>query len=732
MASHSSDNDSAVVGWLADLESKSASAPISTGYSGLPDYISMDGISPTEADVPIHLNTVVAASIGWLSRNLPVADLHVIQVTDSGDGPEIKEHEFIKLMDAPNPIWDFFGLWHAFVVSDVIDGNTLYCKVPNRRGGIHSFWWVAPWDFEIVANKRKSADNPISHFDVRVDGVYEKWMPNQVVHIKDGIDPFNPFRGMSPLKSGIRSASTIDRADFYTQTLMRNCGAISGMLSPSDPNVEIHDDNVNRLRAQFHEHQTGRNNGKPFISTQGLNFAKIALSPEEMLIDKLRDFPVATLCSLIGPSGMVMGLPDLGRTYSNLSEADRQAWNNGLIPRMSRAAEAFDRQCPEMIKPGQRLKWDYKNVKSLQDDWTQKIDSLSRAAGGRAILTVNEARAAIHLAPVDGGDVLPEPTAPVASVPNLAPIKPPPAPGKNPPVKSDEGFEYKVDGEFPEGDEVDPAEDNTFGLPDGAPLRSAIQRFAEQQLAVLLGEIPDIGQTLPQTVVSLSNFDAPMATAITPVISAYWDFAGKTTRAKLGLDPDQWQVVDPNTHRKIMESALSFCQETNASTSHELNEALDMLRQELVTGIIEQGESIPQLRKRVKSVFTELTDKRAGLIARTETSRALHAATLQSADESGVVEAKKWLASANSCPICLAIEESSKDGIPIDNSFATVGKHPIYSDVKTSPAHPQCRCTITLVLTKEYRDIIAGETGKPAPITIAPLDSRQKPIKRKA
>jgi hypothetical protein len=45
------------------------------------------------------------------------------------------------------------------------------------------------------------------------------------------------------------------------------------------------------------------------------------------------------------------------------------AWENGLIPRQHRAAEAFGRFCPELIDPKtERLKWDYSHVKALQED----------------------------------------------------------------------------------------------------------------------------------------------------------------------------------------------------------------------------------------------------------------------------------------------------------------------------------------------------------------------------
>ena len=190
--------------------------------------------------------------------------------------------------------------------------------------------------------------------------------------------------------------------------------------------------------------------------------------------------------------------------------------------------------------------------------------------------------------------------------------------------------------------------------PTGRPIRRKFKYFARRQLRKILGSLPAIGAPLPDRFPTLTDWSNPMASAMTPIIGAYWDEAGKTTRARLGLDPDRWEVHDPHLHEMIQKASLRFCGETNATTDMDLQQALERLRQELVQGLVEAGDSIPELAKRVKGVFGRISDWRAEMIARTEASRAVHAASLQSAKESGVVRGKKWLVSANSCDRCVA------------------------------------------------------------------------------
>jgi Phage Mu protein F like protein len=261
----------------------------------------------------------------------------------------------------------------------------------------------------------------------------------------------------------------------------------------------------------------------------------------------------------------------------------------------------------------------------------------------------------------------------------------------------------------PAGDADDVHEDNTFDLPNGNPIRRAMKRFAKRQLKKILGTIPEIGAPIPDHFPSLTDWNAPMASAMTPLVSLYWDEGGRTTRARLGLDPDEWEVHDPHLHEMVSKAAFQFCAETNATTHLRLDEALERLRKEFVEGLVDRGDSIPELTARVKSVFRDMATWRAEMIGRTEASRAIHAASLQSATESGVVQGKKWLVSANSCDRCVAIAAEFNavypGGIPLGMPFDMHGDGP-YATTQHPPLHPHCRCSIVYVLTEEYEELL--------------------------
>jgi SPP1 gp7 family putative phage head morphogenesis protein len=90
----------------------------------------------------------------------------------------------------------------------------------------------------------------------------------------------------------------------------------------------------------------------------------------------------------------------------------------------------------------------------------------------------------------------------------------------------------------------------------------------------------------------------------------------------------------------LLKNALDHAKGINDTTKGQLKDAL--------REGIGQGEGIPQLRNRVKDVFSEASTNRANTIARTETAQAFEAANQAAMKESGVVSRQAWLTARDS------------------------------------------------------------------------------------
>lgn len=260
---------------------------------------------------------------------------------------------------------------------------------------------------------------------------------------------------------------------------------------------------------------------------------------------------------------------------------------------------------------------------------------------------------------------------------------------------------------------------NTYNLPSGDPLRRVLVKFFREQRKAfndwLAAEQRKLAPfQLDRRVLLECKLFPPvkfpgwehlglgakvLQKRILPVIEPVWESSGTKTlsrlrsaRAKklrrkdLSLD---FSVTNPKIKQAIEEATLRFSQETNDTTSLDLEDALAQVREDLESGM-ESGDTISEIADNIKDVFDKAEDFRAERIAATETSRAYHQAQMLADEESGVVPGYEWLASEDACQeICQAIMEEAqyiKAGTP----FAIVDDDPDYGTIYFPPAHPNC------------------------------------------
>lgn len=233
-------------------------------------------------------------------------------------------------------------------------------------------------------------------------------------------------------------------------------------------------------------------------------------------------------------------------------------------------------------------------------------------------------------------------------------------------------------------------------------LVKVIKAFSQKQRAQVLGHIKkgfdgevfskaEFTKGLPAAFVDIDDWTDELDNRCKPICELFAQNSGSKTLGRVGASPDVFHVAPQKIREAVAKSTLKFCKETNAATTMKLNDALDLLKQKLRDGIIDEGQSIPELTKVVNEVFDNLDKDRAELIAQTETQRAVHEGQRIAAKESGMVKGFKLLVSSDACPLCL--EYSDKE-VGIDEKFNPADSY----DDSLLPIHPACRCTMLEVL----------------------------------
>lgn len=245
--------------------------------------------------------------------------------------------------------------------------------------------------------------------------------------------------------------------------------------------------------------------------------------------------------------------------------------------------------------------------------------------------------------------------------------------------------------------------ENTYNLPTGEAIRRELVRMFRRQRGRAVASILRAAGTkeaagIPAVPYNPHDDTPEDVTPFVPLLAAVYDKSGKAALASIGLDPDAWDVTDPNAAEAIEGAAFQFCSETNATTHLTTERAVEKLRTSLMEGVVKEGAALKALVDRVQEIYTSAERWRARRIAMTESMRAHHAALLMTARQSGVVVGLKWMLSGDACEQCHAV--ARRAGIVrLGQPFAIVpSNQPAYSQILHPPLHPHCACTVEQIL----------------------------------
>ena len=357
-------------------------------------------------------NSIVAASVHWIGRNLPQAPPCVFQMQGDGTEKIVPHHPLTVLLLRPNKYYSGRTLRWATILSLVVSGNAYWYIIRGMDGKPAQLWYLP--HFQIRPVPGATTDDWITHYEYLQNGEKQPLKFADVIHFRDGLDPEYPWLGLSPLASAFRLVVTDNEADGYAAAILRNMGIPGAIITPKDASTRFDQPQADELKEQYEESTQGDNRGRPMVLSGPVDVKTLALSPEQLLLDTAQDKPEERISALIGiPVGVLqLGVGLEHGTYNN-READHEvAWTEGIIPRLDLINSEIDTQLlPFLGDPStERTGSDYRGVKALQESADSLYVRLGSAVGG-PFLTPNEARRQVGLTDISTGDVLYPPKA---------------------------------------------------------------------------------------------------------------------------------------------------------------------------------------------------------------------------------------------------------------------------------------------------------------------------------
>lgn len=348
-------------------------------------------------------NSVVSLALQWQADRFCRPPIRVCRVDRKGEYQPLPRHPMVDLWNKPNPHFTRRANETAIGLGLNVDGNGHIQKVRDRAGRIKELWYVP--HFSIFPCWPEDGSEFLSEWEVWVEGARYRLPANDILHFRRGIDPENVRLGLAPLKSQLREVCTVNEASGYAASLLRNSAVPGLMIAPDDPMLRPDLPDAERIRERISDAYGGDERGRTVVLAGKYKVTQVGFSPEQLSLKELPTHAIARVAAALSVAPMSLGLPDPGKTYSNLEEANRSSWG-GIQATQELIAETLRwGLLPEFgTDPYTHVvEYDYSNITELQES-LKELHERVREDWKADLIQQNEGRDLIGLEAVPDGD----------------------------------------------------------------------------------------------------------------------------------------------------------------------------------------------------------------------------------------------------------------------------------------------------------------------------------------
>ena len=650
---------------------------------GIPDIFSSNHNEQYKKSLYVFL------SVNKIAKKVAAVDLNLYRINNAqGNSTEIFSHPLLDLLHNPNP----FQTGRFFITQTIqnrkLAGEAFWLKIRNGKQVVE-LWNLDPTRITIIKDKT----NYIRHYEFLTESGLVRFERDDIVHFKDP-NPFDVYRGFSPLIPAKTRVETEYHASRYQAQFFKN-NARPDFFLVSDEIIP--DEEKQKAREAFNQnHKGAANAGKLGFLEGGMKYQQVSISQREMdYIESMNATRNDIMAAFGVPESMIAG-DDV--KYANAKEAYRMFLMETIVPEVTLLVDQINTALvPEF---DDRLFLDFTDP--TPDDRDARLNEFS--AGVDKWLTANEVREELNLPSIEGGDELYRPlgVVPIAT-------RPTPTPESDEKVfkgKSrlhqkmqiidatkkaiKKAQEPKYIGLIPKEIKKDYS-DLTNKRIDGRSKRfqDALVEFTQAQQKRFVSSLREDVKQAKEMKEKLSSGDIRRAfkanrekdLLVAFAIPFLREYALQSGQEALGMVGGGDFVLNPSVEKYLRDRADFFASSVNDTT---LTHLVDIL-----SDGIQEGEGIRDLTRRVQDVYQEFPDHRAELIARTETTAVNNEATLEGYHQSGVVDAKEWIATKDH-----RTRDEHFEAPPNGVNGEIVALNANFSNGLPYPSEFNCRCVI--------------------------------------
>ena len=344
-------------------------------------------------------NSAVVACLQTLGMSFSEATLMVKEYDKDGLQQELINHPFTMLMRRPNPYMSGDIVQQYIINAMHVSGDAYLIKQKNNAGQLVALYPLMPENVTPKGNDNEL----ITHYEYDTNTKSVLVTPQDMVHIRLGLDQTNHRQGFAPLRSVLREIYGDESAGQMATALLANSGVPNVVISPKQ-DFGLTETEAEQVQRAFKQKVGGKNRGMPLVLSGSMDVKKMAFSPTELDIGTLRRVPEERISAVLGVPAILAGLgAGLDRaTYSNARELREFFTESKLIPLWKQVGEELTQQVllrDYEVSDDGCAEYDFADVRALQADQDALYSRMNVGVQGGWI-TIKEAREEVGL-PVD-------------------------------------------------------------------------------------------------------------------------------------------------------------------------------------------------------------------------------------------------------------------------------------------------------------------------------------------
>ena len=309
------------------------------------------------------------------------------------------QHPLFDLWRRPNPYMSSNLISHYIVLALNTVGDAFLYKNRNSQGKVVQLVPLMPNLITVRGDDKEL----ITHYEYFVDGSGEplKLPYEDVVHIRQGIDPNDHRRGHAPLKGVLREILGDEAAGQWSAALLHNMAVPGVVLSPrNDAMGGPTREEAEAISESYKQKFGGANRGAPMVLSGSMNVDIVSFSPDQMKLQELRRLPEERISAVLGVPAILAGLGAGldSATYNNTRELREFFTEQKLIPLWKTVANELTHQLlvPDFKDSEYICDYDVTKVRALQEDMDELYKRVNTGVQGGWI-TIGEARRVVGL-----------------------------------------------------------------------------------------------------------------------------------------------------------------------------------------------------------------------------------------------------------------------------------------------------------------------------------------------